>query len=97
MDNAVTAVSHLEEEKRTINILVRTRGNFLSIHEENYFEGELKKTADGFETTKKDKEHHGFGLKSIRMITENYHGNMSVTAEDGIFNINILIPLPIEK
>ena len=53
MDNAVTAVSHLEEEKRTINILVRTRGNFLSIHEENYFEGELKKTADGFETTKK--------------------------------------------
>lgn len=97
VDNAVTAVSHLEEEKRTINILVRTRGNFLSIHEENYFEGELKKTADGFETTKKDKEHHGFGLKSIQMITENYHGNMSVTAEDGIFNINILIPLPIEK
>lgn len=95
MDNAVTAVSHLEEEeKRTINILVRTRGNFLSIHEENYYEGELKKSGDGFETTKKDKEHHGFGLKSIKMITENHHGNMSVTAEDGVFNINILIPLP---
>lgn len=70
VDNAVTAVSHLEEEeKRTINILVRTRGNFLSIHEENYYEGELKKSGDGFETTKKDKEHHGFGLKSIKMIT----------------------------
>ena len=95
VDNAVTAVSHLEEEeKRTINILVRTRGNFLSIHEENYYEGELKKSGDGFETTKKDKEHHGFGLKSIKMITENHHGNMSVTAEDGVFNINILIPLP---
>lgn len=99
VDNAVTAVSHLEEEeKRTINILVRTRGNFLSIHEENYYEGELKKSGDGFETTKKDKEHHGFGLKSIKMITENHHGNMSVTAEDGVFNINILIPLPsVEK
>lgn len=95
VDNAVTAVSHLEEEeKRTINILVRTRGNFLSIHEENYYEGELKKSGNGFETTKKDKEHHGFGLKSIKMITENHHGNMSVTAEDGVFNINILIPLP---
>lgn len=94
VDNAVTAVSHLkDEEKRTINILVRTRGNFLSIHEENYFKGELRASADGFETTKKDKEHHGFGLKSIRMITENHHGNMSVTAENGVFNINILIPL----
>ena len=94
VDNAVTAVSHLkDEEKRTINILVRMRGNFLSIHEENYFEGELRASADGFETTKKDKEHHGFGLKSIRMITENHHGDMSVTAENGVFNINILIPL----
>lgn len=94
VDNAVTAVSHLkDEEKRTINILVRTRGNFLSIHEENYFEGELKESEEGFETTKKDREHHGFGLKSIRMIAEIHHGNMSVTAENGVFNINILIPL----
>jgi len=62
---------------------------------ENYFEGELKESADGFETTKKDKAHHGFGLKSIRMITENYHGNMSVTGleEWGNLIINILIPL----
>lgn len=97
VDNAVTAVSKItDEEKRTIHLSVRSRGRLLSIHEENYFEGELIQKEDGFETTKTDKVHHGFGLKSIRMITENHYGSMTVTAENGIFNINLLIPLPEE-
>ena len=95
VDNAVTAVSHLEEEeKRTINILVRTGEISCPFMRKIIMRENEKKSGDGFETTKKDKEHHGFGLKSIKMITENHHGNMSVTAEDGVFNINILIPLP---
>lgn len=98
VDNAVEAVLKVEdEEKRTISLLIRSKGDFLSIHEENYYEGELKRSSAGFETTKEDKNHHGFGLKSIRMIAENHHGNVSIHVNDGIFNINILFPLKIKK
>lgn len=94
MDNAIEAVSQIREgEKRTINLSVTVRGNLLSIHEENYYSGECIQNENYIETTKKDKNYHGFGLKSIRMITEKYHGNMSVSAENGVFNINLLVPL----
>ena len=45
------------------------------------------------ETTKDDSPLHGYGLKSIRYLTEKYHGNMTVTAEEGIFHVNILLPI----
>lgn len=95
LDNAIEAVSGLQDEdKRAIHLLVKYMGRFLSVHEENYYAGELRKD---FKTTKTDKRHHGFGLKSIRMIAERYQGSVSVHAEDGVFNINILLPIGEEK
>ena len=42
---------------------------------------------------KKEEGEHGLGLKSIRYIAEKYGGKMSVQAEEGIFNLNILFPI----
>jgi hypothetical protein len=46
------------------------------------------------ETTKEDKHYHGFGVKSIRYITEKYGGDMSVTMEDGVFSLDLIFSLP---
>ena len=94
IDNAIEAVSQNQDEtKRTISLTVRSVGNLLSIHEENYYTGHLSISENKIETTKQDKSSHGFGLKSIQMIVRNHHGDLSINAKNGIFNINILLPL----
>ncbi|MDD4371004.1 MAG: GHKL domain-containing protein [Anaerostipes sp.] len=42
-------------------------------------------------TTKKDKEYHGIGLKSIYKIVEKYDGNIEVIAKDGLFTVQGII------
>ena len=65
----------------------------VSAHFENYYAGELD-FDDGLPlTTKSDKRYHGFGMKSIKMLAEKYGGYVSVKAEDGVFNLNILLPI----
>ena len=44
-------------------------------------------------SAKPDKENHGFGMLSIRYITEQYGGVCSVQQRQGNFELNILIPL----
>jgi hypothetical protein len=93
LDNAIEAVQRVaEREKRTIALSMQEEGNFLCIHIENWFEGEIK-TENGLpRTTKQDKNSHGFGVKSMRMIAEKYGGNITFSTEDGIFALNLLFP-----
>lgn len=65
-------------------------GNMISISAKNSFEGEVKIINGLPQTTKNDSTHHGFGLKSIKMICEKYHGTMNFQTLDNCFNINLL-------
>lgn len=95
IDNAIEAVDSLtDEEKRFISIKARMDKGMLVIHTENFYEGELSFYSGLPQTTKQDKRYHGFGMKSIRMITEKYGGYLSVKADKGIFTLNILLPVP---
>lgn len=95
IDNAMEAVCKLaDEEKRIISLDVREQLGMVVIHLENSFEGELI-MHDGLpKTTKADDMFHGFGVKSIRMVAEKYMGIVAVLPQDGIFNLNITIPIP---
>lgn len=94
LDNAIEAVDKLSDpEKRLVSIRIKNDKGMIVIHEENYYEGEMV-FKDGLpETTKEDRFYHGFGMKSIRMITEKYNGYYSVKTENNKFFINILIPV----
>lgn len=48
----------------------------------------------GFPTTKKDKEQHGIGLKSVGKIVEAHRGTMEVTSQDGLFCVNLILYMP---
>lgn len=90
LDNAIEAVSSLDKDRRAVSISAKRAHDFLIINAHNYFDGKLT-FAEGLPlTTKKDKQYHGYGMKSVKMICEKYGGDLSVVANDGIFMLNIL-------
>ncbi len=94
-DNAIECEMKIsDKEKRLIHVAIFSQKNFLILRFENYFEGKLDKK-DGFpKTTKKEKESHGYGLKSIQYTVEKYHGAVNISTQDNWFELKILIPIP---
>lgn len=92
IDNAIEAVRHVSNpEKRVLNISVR-RENGVTVEVINTFEGDLR-IVDGLpETTKEDKNHHGFGVKSMRYIAEQYGGTLSAETEGDLFTLTVNFP-----
>ena len=94
-ENAIEYVEKLEdEEKRFIHLSVKAVEGLVTVHVENYFEGQEWNMAEGLPgTTKENKSYHGFGLRSIRMTAEKYGGEMSVHAADHLFSLDVVLPL----
>lgn len=94
IDNAIEAVRRIEnKDERIISILIKESRGMLSIHIENSYTGELIVNEGLPLTTKEDSNYHGFGMKSIRMLSEKYGGFFSYKVQNGIFAIDILFPV----
>lgn len=78
LDNAVEASLRVEKQHRNISVIVKKEAEFLSIHTENYFSGEVSLKDGNLQTMKTNPEHHGFGMKSIQRIVDSYQGNTSL-------------------
>jgi len=93
LDNAIESVEKIEDkEKRLINLAVSRDRGFVRIRLENCCE-EMPEFQNGLpKTTKKDKAYHGFGVQSIRDIAERYEGSVTMNAENGWFELRILLP-----
>ncbi len=95
LDNAIEGVSQLEDpEQRLIHLTVSRQKDFLRIRVENRCRPDLRVEGDLPRTTKRDKNFHGYGLKSIRATAEEYGGCLNLRAENGWFELQILIPVP---
>lgn len=90
LDNAIEAAREMPEDMRLVSLLVRGQGTGAFIHAENTFAGTLEFENGLPVTTKKDKNYHGFGTRSIRYIAQKYDGECNMYAEDGKFNVDIL-------
>ena len=91
VDNAIEAVMNVEESKRIINLHVKMVEDMLLIREDNYYNGNLVFENGLPKTTKADERYHGFGIKSIKYVCEKYGGNCTLTAENGVFALNIVL------
>lgn len=90
LDNAIEAVKNLNKDKKIITIKIKSVGNMISISERNAYEGNLE-LVDGLPKSKKpNSRYHGFGLKSIKLVTEKYNGTMELSIDDNMFSINLL-------
>ena len=95
LDNAVESVMREEDkEKRLINMRITKQMQILYIHLDNYCR-EPVRFEDGLPvTSKKDRENHGFGLKSIRHIAEKYDGEVVLKNQEERFILDLLLPIP---
>lgn len=94
IDNAIESVIKIEKkERRLIHLAVTKQKNFLRIRMENCYDQEPRIEKGVLVTSKSDEKYHGFGIKSIQSIVKKYGGSTTIQAEDGWFEIRILIPL----
>lgn len=87
LDNAIEAVSAGDR----ILVRIGKQLDMLYISCENPFSGELKRRGDRIITTKKDFTSHGFGIMRVRELARRYGGEVNITAEKGVFLIEILM------
>lgn len=82
LDNAREACEHSDQRKYVQLKLVYFNHSLV---------GSCENSTDGkvtsLTTRKQDKTNHGFGLKSIRQIVENYHGSLNYTSDDYSFKL----------
>ena len=97
IDNAIDACKDVPVENRIISFNIRQKDNQIVIDSCNYFEGSRNIQDGVMETTKKNKAHHGYGLKSIKMIVEQNKGSMNIHTENNMFFMVINLPIPEKK
>ena len=95
LENAIEAVRLVEDpEERIITLNIQRRGGMAAISIENRCAREPE-FRDGLPvSTKEGAGGHGLGARSIRTTVERYGGSMHMGAQDGVFYLNILLPVP---
>ncbi len=93
LDNAIEACLVLPDSaSRFISLSVRSAAGCVQIHVENACSGPVD-LSDGLPASTKEPDgSHGFGLKSIRRVAEQYGGILQLNCEDGVFSVSILFP-----
>lgn len=89
LNNAMEAIEKAKEKKLFLHISFDK--NILFIHMENTYNGTIIESEDGFLTTKKDKQLHGIGLKSVSNILEKYDGDIMFSYDSGLFKTDVML------
>lgn len=92
LDNAITAVNHLEKNKNITIFIECTKGNFILIME-NTFQGNVLFENGLYHSTKPFSASHGFGVENVKRTVEKYHGSMDLTHGSEKFKVSIVIPI----
>ncbi len=94
LDNAITSCESIQDA--VIRVQLMQQGSMLAIGIQNPYDNELQLHNGGFRSTKKDPG-HGIGLKNVRSSVEKYGGTLNISTVDGVFDVQILLPMPTEK
>ena len=86
LDNAIEGCERERGEKE-IHISLRMIREMLVIKAVNTCRSELPHKDGFFATEKEDKSRHGWGMKSMQMITEKYGGTMQCDCKNGEFSV----------
>ena len=91
--NAIEATfRQSDDEPKLISLVIRETNGYLSIHLENTFSDTVTFRDAVPMSKKEDPNAHGFGVKSMRRLTERYGGTMTITVRDAMFHLDILFP-----
>lgn len=94
INNAIEAVKQIDDtEKKLISITVTRQDDNALIEISNFFTGKRLVEDGNLRTTKADFNKHGYGIKSMKYITEIYGGKFSLSTVDDIFTLTITLPV----
>jgi hypothetical protein len=92
IDNAIEAVKKCKNKEKVIEIIMGVKKEAWVLVIKNPYEHEIKKDRMGrFQTTKEEKHGHGYGLKSIMRIAEEYQGEAIVDVDNSIFTLTLVL------
>lgn len=93
IDNAIESVTQIANpEQRIINLRAAPRANCLVIRVDNPCPEPIRFSEGLPVTTKADRDYHGYGMRSMRYITEKYGGTLTAQYRDGLFVLSLLFP-----
>ncbi|GAA0123518.1 MAG: GHKL domain-containing protein [Clostridium argentinense] len=87
LTNAIEACEGLR--KKYIKLYMYMKGEYLIIKIKNSKKTDVFIDENSYETTKIDKENHGFGLKNIKYIVDKYDGLLKIEQSKEEFVLNI--------
>ena len=91
-DNAIEAAEKVEISERYIELRMGYNKGCLLIEISNSYNGTIKMGNKGeFMTTKQDQKNHGIGMVSMKKVVDTYNGEMTINAENNIFEMTIML------
>lgn len=93
LDNAGEACRRLPEAEREVSVKSRAQKGLFCLEVTNPTVGAQKNLL--LQTSKADKENHGFGLRSMKEVVERNRGAMEIRVEGERFEVFLYMPLEI--
>jgi len=95
LDNAIECECQVEKTGlRYVSMNIHQENDFVSIMVENYLnEARIQNDEGLFDTTKSNKQYHGFGLRSMKYIARKYGGSVYTETKGSRFILNAILPM----
>ena len=94
LDNAIESVLRESPDLRQISLSVRQNKNMVFVHMENACSRVVTFDRNGLVVEEDSGTAHGYGLKSMKYITEKYGGTMRLGWKDGVFTLDLAFVPP---
>ena len=91
LDNAIEASEKLKDIEPEIILNITQKSGYYSILIKNRIENSVISENKQLHTTKVDKQHHGYGLKTVKMLTATHNGMTDIYEKDGFFIVNTML------
>lgn len=89
IDNAIEALDKVKNKKLEIELTFRKGAFYINIT--NDFNGDVVKRNNILESTKKNKEFHGLGFKSVKKLVDKYNGTIRINYMKSKFVVEIIL------
>ena len=92
LDNAIEATAKITDEaERKIHLIVKSHQSILHIRVINSIAEPVMIERNAVQTSKLNRDMHGFGIPSMKSIVEQYNGTFFIESAESTFILNIVL------